>query len=247
VTILFFACQNSYGQDFPFSGRINSDNINLRSGPNTNYESLDSLSKNTKVKVVAEKFGWYKIAPPKSTAYFISADYVKKSSPGEGIITGDNVNIRAKPGLSATIIGSLKQGVKIEIKNVHGGWYEIYAPENSVYAWVFKKFITYDPPAQEEIPPKEEKQLQVSITKLRAKAANSPIASGKIKPMGIFFRRKGSHKLMINDETAYYLKGDKKALNRFAGYRVNLYGKIDPDTANGGIPVIEVERIEPVQ
>ncbi len=51
-------------------------NLNLRKEPNTKSTVLTSLPKGTKVEVIEELDGWYKVTYKKHTGY-ISADYVK--------------------------------------------------------------------------------------------------------------------------------------------------------------------------
>ena len=71
-----------------------------------------------------------------------------------------------------------------------------------------------------------------------------PIATGIIKPMGIFFKRRGTHRLIVDGKTAYYLRADDKdLLNNYSGYKVNIFGQ-KIDTPSQKIPLIAVEKIE---
>lgn len=46
---------------FGWDGRVNSDRINVRTGPGTEYKILSKLEKDTKVRVVATSGSWYQV------------------------------------------------------------------------------------------------------------------------------------------------------------------------------------------
>lgn len=52
--------------------------MNVRSGPATSYSRIGSVSKNTKVRVISQQNGWYKIYYKNGTGY-VSATYLKRS------------------------------------------------------------------------------------------------------------------------------------------------------------------------
>ena len=82
---------------FPYIAQITADNVNIRSGPGTNYYSCGKLYNANRAKVVARKFSWSQIVPPKGSFSWISKQYVEidPNEPGSGIVTGDNVRVYA--------------------------------------------------------------------------------------------------------------------------------------------------------
>jgi len=242
LTSNVLAVDTSAGE-FPFQGKLTSNDINLRAGPNTSYESLDKLQKEAKVDVLTQRYDWYKIALPKTTSCFISRKFLKRTSTKKGIVTGNMVNLRAKPSEDASIIGKINADYVVRVIKAHPEWYEIAGVGDVASGWMHKKFVARSTPEPEVIvvpPNTEEKAIKAEV---KEEHKPRPIARGKIRSMGIFFRRKGSHKLVIDGRLKYYLKGERKYLNRFVGYNVNIFGKI-VDGKNQKIPLIEVERVE---
>lgn len=239
--------QNSQKNEtgFPFIGIINSEGINLRSGPNTTSESLSKLNKETKVKVVSERFDWYRVSLPNTVRCFINSRYIK-----DGVVIADKVNLRASAGQDSAILGQVDKGVNVEIiktepewpaTNTLSDWYAIAAPQDLAFGWVHKKFVDYyseviTEPVKIETPVAEEIKEKIR-----------PLACGIIRPMGIFFKRRGSHRLIVGGKTAYYLKSEnKELLNSFTGYTVNIFGIIT-EIPGQKILLINVNKIEVVQ
>ena len=54
---------------------VNTDSLNVRSGPSTSYSKLGSLSKGSKVSVISESNGWSKILYNEKEAY-VSSEYL---------------------------------------------------------------------------------------------------------------------------------------------------------------------------
>jgi uncharacterized protein YraI len=53
-------------------GTCNGNNVNIRSGPGTNYDRAGSLTNGTKVTIVEEKNGWGKLLQ----GGWVSLDYI---------------------------------------------------------------------------------------------------------------------------------------------------------------------------
>jgi len=83
---------------FPYIAAITGDNVNIRSGPGSNYYPCGRLNKADRVKVVATKYKiWSQIVPPASTFSWISKQYVTIDTQDTtiGIVTGNSVRVRA--------------------------------------------------------------------------------------------------------------------------------------------------------
>ena len=61
---------------FPYIAEITDDNVNIRSGPGTNYYHCGKLNSSDRVTVVASKYSWSHIIPPEGSFSWISKQYV---------------------------------------------------------------------------------------------------------------------------------------------------------------------------
>ncbi len=111
------------------AGYINASGITLRTGPDTRYNSLGKLKRNTTVKVIGSFGGWYQIEVPsaKLTGYTL-AKYVTLTGTQEqdttiGVVTG-NLNLRAQPSSSSSsrILLVMPKGSTVTIYSTANGW-----------------------------------------------------------------------------------------------------------------------------
>ncbi|MBX9185209.1 SH3 domain-containing protein [Clostridium sp. K04] len=143
-----------------------SNSLNVRSGAGTNYSVLGSLSNGAKVEIVGTSGSWYKIKYGSGYGY-VSKDYVTVSSSSNNsssnsgssnsgssnnttttpststtgtIKVNDTLNVRSGAGTSYSVIGSLKNGAKVEIVGTSGSWYKI--KYGSGYGYVSKDYVT---------------------------------------------------------------------------------------------------------
>ncbi len=129
--------------DFPYVIQISADNVNIRSGPGTNYYICGKLNRAYRVKVVARQFSWSRIVPPKGSFSWISKQYIEidPNQPGSGTVTGNNVRVYAgsdhlKPIHSTTMQLKLNTGDKVELVGEEQGDYYKIAPPTGAYLWV---------------------------------------------------------------------------------------------------------------
>jgi uncharacterized protein YgiM (DUF1202 family) len=151
-----FAVAGSSGS-FPFTGLVTGNNVNVRSGPDTNWYAVAKLMQDNRVQVIGEDSGWYQIVPPQGTFSLVSQDYVDKSG-NKGTITGDKVAIRAGSSLSDqdnAIQLLAGKGTEVTIVGQQGTWYKIVPPDGA-YVWVAKQFVKPADAAVKAQPAKEE-------------------------------------------------------------------------------------------
>lgn len=239
-------------QDFPFLGTVTEEGINVRAGSNVNYESLFKAAKGAKVIVRGKSYNWYRISLPEGAQCFVSAKYVKRLNADIGQIVADRVNVRAKPDESHTILGQLRKGQAIVIRERLNDWLAISPPDNC-FGWIHEKFLRFDSPFVE--PTKVEsvkspRQIEASVEEPKAivsvaTEAASPVSFevvGVVAPRGkLLFKRRGSHKLLIDKKPAYYLEGDRNLLDRFINLKVKVSGVIEDSRAD--LPLIKVLSI----
>lgn len=145
---------------FPYVAEITGDNVNVRSGPGTNYYSCGKLYKGDRVEVVSTQLGWSRIIPPASTFSWISMRYIaiNLNDPTVGVVTGDDVCVYAgsdyvEPMHSTSEQVRLQRGEKVKLLAEEKDDYCKIAPPSGAYLWVSSKYVMAVPPATVAPPP----------------------------------------------------------------------------------------------
>jgi uncharacterized protein YgiM (DUF1202 family) len=132
---------------YPYIAEITDDNVNIRSGPGTNYYHCGKLNTGDKVKVVASRHSWSHIVPPAGSFSWISKQYVEvdPNNPQIGTVTGDSVRVYAgsdllKPMHSTTVQMELNSGDKVELMGEEQDDYYKIAPPSGAYLWVLTQY-----------------------------------------------------------------------------------------------------------
>ena len=130
---------------------VNTDSLNVRSGPSTSYSKLGTLSKGTKVGVISESNGWSKILYNNKEAY-VSSQYLSKISSGSTDdntsntvketkeVNTDSLNVRSGPSTSYSKLGTLSKGTKVEVISESNGWSKILY--NNKEAYVSSQYLS---------------------------------------------------------------------------------------------------------
>jgi len=133
---------------FPYPAEIIGDDVNVRSGPGTNYYACGKLYRGDKVKVAGSQSGWSRIAAPAKSFSWISMRCVgiNLNNPAEGLITGDGVGVYAGsddvlPMHSTSEQVTLKRGDKVKLMGEEkDDYYKIVPPEGACL-WVSTQYI----------------------------------------------------------------------------------------------------------
>lgn len=111
-------------------GTVTASALKLRAEASTSSACLTLLPKGT-VVVLEDKAvdGWYKVTYEGETGY-LSSDYVSFSTTsnaklGNGMVTGNSVNVRAAATTSSASIDMLDKGYVVSIVGIDDGWYKI--------------------------------------------------------------------------------------------------------------------------
>ncbi|MDL2258597.1 SH3 domain-containing protein [Eubacteriales bacterium OttesenSCG-928-K08] len=125
-------------------------NVNVRSGPGTNYTKLGQLTKGDVLVKLSESNGWTKVEYKDGEAY-VSSTYLKTVSSSTGGTggtgsTGDTivqatgtVNVRTGPSTSYTKLGQLKKGAQVTRTGETNGWSKI--DYNGKTGYVSNKYL----------------------------------------------------------------------------------------------------------
>ena len=134
----------------PRLGRIEGGRVNVRAGPNTQYESIAVLTSGAPVTVLAKHGEWYKIVFPADQLASIPKSVVSADITGEipeaglpGVVNSDNASVHAFYWDKSTVVCTLPRGTPVIIKQERGQWYRIAAPENA-RAYVFATYVRLD-------------------------------------------------------------------------------------------------------
>ena len=181
---LFNRATLSDEEGFPKIGFIRDDGANVRAGDSINFESLCRLKKGDPVKVIGERYSWFKILLPKSACLYIKSDYIEFNNERSsiGTVRAMHVNLRAGPDTKYSIIGQISEPEKINIISEENWWYKIEPPVGTV-GWVHSDLITFDlelinlSGAERD----EAGVLQDDINKEKGKTETAPAASAPTK------------------------------------------------------------------
>ncbi|UCC23241.1 MAG: SH3 domain-containing protein, partial [Planctomycetota bacterium] len=171
---------------FPYVAEINAENVNIRSGPGTNYYRTGQINKGDTVKVVASKHSWSHIVPPPGSFSWISKQYIhiEDDNPTVGIVTGDAVRVYAgsewlKPIHSTTVQLKLNRGDRVKLMGEEKDDYYKIVPPTGAYLWVSTQYVEpLGPVGQVAAPP----EPQVEVEKVRVVVPTSlPLEAAKLK------------------------------------------------------------------
>ena len=255
VFLVFVLTRPGYADEhFPFLAEVSKESVNVRAGPNTNFEKVDKLSKHSKVVVLGRSYEWFKVQPLPTTKAFIRSDYLDIK--GEGvlaIVLGENVNVRCRPSSDAASLGQVKKGTLVKVLEKTQGWCRLDVVEGTA-AWIHQDFLRK---VSEEVP------SSMMITKLER--SSSPVVSeisknvpetrpekivienvtlqGKLQALVMAPSEDIHYKIMIDEKTVYYLK-DVPQMSFFANAVVSVEGSVIEDPLKKYIyPVVHITKI----
>ncbi len=134
-------------QAFPCLVEITGDDVNVRSGPGTNYYTCGRLYRGDKVKVISSQLGWSRVSPPPGCFSWISMQCVGISleNPAVGMVTGDGVRVYAgseyvEPMHSTSEQVRLNRGDKVRLLGEEKDGYYKIAPPDGAYVWVSSQY-----------------------------------------------------------------------------------------------------------
>jgi uncharacterized protein YgiM (DUF1202 family) len=171
---------------FPYTAEITADNVNVRSGPGTNYYRCGQINKGDTVKVVASKHSWSHIVPPPGSFSWISKQYIhiEADKPTVGIVTSDAVRVyagseRLKPIHSTTVQLKLNRGDRVKLMGEEKNDYYKIVPPIGAYFWVSTQYTRPVKPVGAVPAPPEP---QVEAKRVRAVVPTSiPLEAEKLK------------------------------------------------------------------
>ncbi len=242
--IFAFMAPGFADEHFPFLAQVIKESVNVRAGPNTNFEKIDKLSKGSRVVVSGRSYEWYKIQPLPTTKAYIRSDYLNIIKGGNiAVVLGDNVNIRCSPNSEAASLGEVPKGTLVKVlKEVKAdqktgnivlgqaqGWCRLEAVAGTA-AWIhqdFLKEISADVPAPKAVPSGVSPWISMRGT---VEALVNPQADAH-------------YEIVLDNKSVFYLQ-DIPRISFFCNMVVDVEGAIVPDPQKKLMyPLLRINKI----
>lgn len=114
------------------SGTVNTNVLNVRSGPSTRTRVLTTLRRGSSVNIISTNNGWHTIRLANGQTGYVSSTYI--SNPGSytatttsrtGIVNTAVLNVRSGPATNKRVISTLRRGTSVNILSTSNGWHTI--------------------------------------------------------------------------------------------------------------------------
>ena len=136
VSTEYFYLEGTVADDAVTGTVIETDHLNIRTGPNTSFRSTGILKQGDAVEILAQIGGW-----GYTEQGWIFMSYVQPDAPtystGECTVTR-GLNIRQEPNADSEIVGTYVQGNTVTILEVDGNW------GKTVQGWINLKYVEYN-------------------------------------------------------------------------------------------------------
>lgn len=148
---------SAYAYDVQGGTVTTSSAVNFRQEATTQSESMGKLSDGTRVAILDETDGWYKVAYNGEVGY-MSADYVE-SQPimniecGGAKVTTSVLNMRSGPGTENSIVTKLYEGSVAKIIGINNAWFKVqYGGETGYISPDYVSIVPYKAVAKASAP-----------------------------------------------------------------------------------------------
>ncbi|MEI8012491.1 MAG: SH3 domain-containing protein [Candidatus Omnitrophota bacterium] len=229
-------------------GRTKADRVQVRAGQSNNYEVVGVLNKETEVVVLGQSYSWYKVRLPEGARLYIKADYAKLITPETGEITGNHVNIRARPNTNAAIVGQLARGDHFSVQEKAGDWIGI-KPVLQASGWIHEDLVEFKgpgvadklyPDTQNAIERAREDQEHLDRERVDAEQKRAAKlayiksqANGEFESEGILIKASADKYTLIRGDkpgsVAAYVEGPDAVLSGFVDDHVVVRGTLKDD------------------
>jgi len=122
---------------------IDGDDVNMRSGPGTNYRIMWELGRGFPLQVLKHSGKWYRVRDFEGTIGWVHRDVVNKT-PHMIVKVHKNskkrINIRSGPGTKYRIVAQAHYGVVFKTLQQKNGWVNVQH-EKGVSGWVKRSLL----------------------------------------------------------------------------------------------------------
>ena len=118
---------------------VKKDNVNVRSGPGTEFPVAMELFQGYPLKVLDKKGDWLKITDFENDKGWIFSALVV---PGNTVIVNGkkSINMRSKPNTSASIVASVDRGVVLTKVSTQGKWVKVKHSQGTI-GWIYSPLL----------------------------------------------------------------------------------------------------------
>lgn len=118
---------------------VKSDNINVRTGPGTNYQIAMELFAGYPLQVIEKQGEWLKIVDFEKDSGWIHASLVDS---GTTVIVNatSSVNMRAEASTSSAVIATVERGVVLTKLESQGEWLKL-RHSSGMIGWIHKSLL----------------------------------------------------------------------------------------------------------
>ena len=114
-------------------GVVTASELNIRKEPSQTAERVDAYKAGDRVTILETKNGWGRTNKGWISLNYVYQDGTKGANPANGVITGNQLNVRSGPGTNYDRVDSLNFGARVEILEritiggtqwacIKGGW-----------------------------------------------------------------------------------------------------------------------------
>lgn len=139
------------------TGVINAERVNVRTQPSIVSEVVVQVNTGHKVQLLefitlddtipGNPTEWYRISVPEGAKFWVSGDYIDS---GDDTVTASQLNVRAGPGQSYTVMARLNRGEKVERILESDGWVSIKPPA-AAFAYVASSLVELKDAVEETV------------------------------------------------------------------------------------------------
>ncbi|MBP8819718.1 MAG: N-acetylmuramoyl-L-alanine amidase [Syntrophomonadaceae bacterium] len=106
------------------TGIINTNYVNIRSGPATTYDIVGRLDQGSQAEILGSKNDWYQIKSGQLNGW-VRNDLINLQKEYSLKVTANGVNLRSGPGTSYNVVGSVNNGDILTLVDTNGDWYQV--------------------------------------------------------------------------------------------------------------------------
>lgn len=176
---------------------VNVSVLNVRSGPDTAFQLLTTVSRDTALTILQAQGEWLQVKLPSGQTGWVSAQYtdIPAASPPQqppsggtpsipdiiaagttAVLNVNSFNVRSSPNDESEIMSTIYRNSVLPVISKQGEWLQVELPSGQA-GWVTATYTTLVPPAQQPSPsvpsPDIQKMAVVTVSALNARSAPS--------------------------------------------------------------------------
>ena len=123
------------------SATVDSESLNVRSGPGLSYEVTATLNREQKVDILSTSGDWLEIKFGDKTGWIASWYTVNTEKSNSKIISNVNsLNVRSGPSVNSAVLEQMNAGDEAMLSSTEGDWAQVYI--NGKNGWVHTDYIS---------------------------------------------------------------------------------------------------------